>query len=461
MQRFGRVLVVVGLAVGCGAGSKATVEDTAEECSDGRDNDRDGHVDCADQDCSQFAFCLEPDGGPDADTDVDSDSDTDVDSDSDSDSDSDTDTDSDSDTDTDSDSDADTDSDSDTGTDSDADFVSGCDGEDWIVEVVEEEGYAGAGPSIALDADGFVHLSHYGNTDPSRQVRYATNASGVWVGERVITVSPLGLGGDHTAIAVASDGTVRIAYETSGAFFAGHLGYATNEDGVWDTEEADSAGTARRPFLVLDVDDLAHMTYVNVTAGETRVRYVTNQSGDWVGDDVVASGSGEAPLVLDDDGFAHVAVCGASDVYGVRYATNASGAWVDEDVDDGTFESCSIARRSDGGIEVMYDTFSSPMNHATHEGGGWTIEELVDIDENYLGEFRIDAGDGEQIVYTGPDGSEGIRYGLDTGDGWTPDGVTDLDGQTYDMSMTVGPAGEPHLVYADPVNLDLVYAHCR
>jgi hypothetical protein len=76
-------------------------ENTLETCQDGHDNDRDGFVDCDDQDCSIFAMCV----GGDSDSDTDTDTDTDADADADADVDADADADVDSDTDADSDAD--------------------------------------------------------------------------------------------------------------------------------------------------------------------------------------------------------------------------------------------------------------------------------------------------------------------------------------------------------------------
>ena len=38
-------------------------ENTRAACTDGRDNDGDGHVDCDDQDCQDFVFCAQQNGG--------------------------------------------------------------------------------------------------------------------------------------------------------------------------------------------------------------------------------------------------------------------------------------------------------------------------------------------------------------------------------------------------------------
>jgi hypothetical protein len=86
---LGALLMVLATATGCsddngggqdlGAPDSAATEDTAQLCQDGQDNDGDQAVDCADPDCSRFAFCgqdggpasevgtpdgLQPDGGP-------------------------------------------------------------------------------------------------------------------------------------------------------------------------------------------------------------------------------------------------------------------------------------------------------------------------------------------------------------------------------------------------------------
>jgi len=113
-------------------------EFTAIECQDGKDNDRNGLVDCDEPNCAGYVFCVDaghfvdqdvPDGsvdsggGTDTSTldDTDSDTSTETPTDTGADSDVDGDSDSDTDSDTDMDVDADTDSDVDTDADSDSD----------------------------------------------------------------------------------------------------------------------------------------------------------------------------------------------------------------------------------------------------------------------------------------------------------------------------------------------------
>lgn len=64
----------------CGGETSQPTEATPGDCSDLADNDRDGHIDCGDQDCQVFAVCV---GAGDGDADADGDGDGDGDGDSD------------------------------------------------------------------------------------------------------------------------------------------------------------------------------------------------------------------------------------------------------------------------------------------------------------------------------------------------------------------------------------------
>src|SRR5262249_30989368 len=60
------ILTCLCLANAAPARADAEPENTRSACTDGRDNDGDGHVDCADQDCQDFNFCapVAARGGP-------------------------------------------------------------------------------------------------------------------------------------------------------------------------------------------------------------------------------------------------------------------------------------------------------------------------------------------------------------------------------------------------------------
>lgn len=58
------MLLFCALALGCQ--TPAPTESTVDQCSNGRDDDGDGFVDCNDPACRVYAFCLNIDGGTDA-----------------------------------------------------------------------------------------------------------------------------------------------------------------------------------------------------------------------------------------------------------------------------------------------------------------------------------------------------------------------------------------------------------
>ncbi len=82
------VLVIPSTFWGVGCSDEAQVstnERTAGECADGRDNDQDGKIDCADSGCQLYIFCTLSTSSSETDSDLDVDTDTDTDTDSDTD----------------------------------------------------------------------------------------------------------------------------------------------------------------------------------------------------------------------------------------------------------------------------------------------------------------------------------------------------------------------------------------
>lgn len=59
-------LVLAALALGACEGDDEPTESSVDACSNGRDDDRDGLIDCADPACRAYVFCLQSDAGADA-----------------------------------------------------------------------------------------------------------------------------------------------------------------------------------------------------------------------------------------------------------------------------------------------------------------------------------------------------------------------------------------------------------
>ena len=132
----------------------------------------------------------------------------------------------------------------------------------WVITTVDSSGgESGEYPSIALDSSDKAHIVYfYSYTTQeyitqeffapplSRDLKYATNASGSWV---ITTVDSSG--GEYTSIALDSSNKVHISYSAWGP-----LQYATNASGSWVITTVDSG---EYPSIALDSSDRAHISY--------------------------------------------------------------------------------------------------------------------------------------------------------------------------------------------------------
>ena len=75
----------------------------------------------------------------------------------------------------------------------------------WILSTLDAEGNNGLDTSLAVDADGAVHVSYHDSTD--EDLRYATNASGEWTIE---VVDEEGWTGIHTSLVLDDDDAERV-----------------------------------------------------------------------------------------------------------------------------------------------------------------------------------------------------------------------------------------------------------
>jgi len=131
-----------------------------------------------------------------------------------------------------------------------------------------------------------------------------------------------------------------------------------------------------------------------------------------------------------------------------------------QDVDDGDFAICSLAVDSSGIFHLLYDTGISNIHSGLWDGATWDLD-FVPLADTWLGQLVIDRGDASHLVYSGPVGSESIRYAVDTGAGWDEEVVVDLVAEPYAAVLAVGPHREPHVAYHDNTLGDSRYAHCR
>ena len=141
----------------------------------------------------------------------------------------------------------------------------------WHITVVQTTHVTIGYSSLALDADGYPHISYkFYNYSPA-ELRHAYLDAGGW---HIETVEQAEIN-NATSIALDSDGYPHIAYPA-----AGQLKYAFQDAGGWHittvTEEANTVGDLS---MALDAANYPHISYYEETNQDLKVAYL--DAGGW------------------------------------------------------------------------------------------------------------------------------------------------------------------------------------
>ena len=148
--------------------------------------------------------------------------------------------------------------------------------------IVDSGSSLGSHTSIALDSNGYKHISYYHATN--KDLMYATDKSGSWV---TTSIDTSGIVGHYTSIAIDSNDDVHISYYDS---TNGDLKYATDKSGSWVTTSIDTSGiVGHYTSIAIDSNDDVHISYYDTTNGD--LKYATNKSGSWVTTSIDTSGT--------------------------------------------------------------------------------------------------------------------------------------------------------------------------
>lgn len=208
----------------------------------------------------------------------------------------------------------------------------------WTVETIDKDAAGaevGRYSSIAVDAQGAVHLAYWDKT--GNNLKYATNATGAFVveianGADVVDGEEEKIG-QFASLGLDAGGFAHVAtyFETGSS-----LAYLTNKSGAWARTIVDNDGQDVGKYAALAVDKSSAVHVAYRYSSEEDLRYATNASGAWKAETVdgrnVKVGS-YVSLALDADDKAHISY-NQGDLDFLRYATNAPGYWVAAVVED-------------------------------------------------------------------------------------------------------------------------------
>ncbi|MEC7461913.1 MAG: putative Ig domain-containing protein, partial [Candidatus Thermoplasmatota archaeon] len=333
-------------------------------------------------------------------------------------------------------------------------------------------------PTISYNSNNFILVN---NTAMSPSA-IPTNSGGP-IPSRIIDVGSVGSYtswgiSNDTSIAMDSDGYMHISYRDS---TNKTLLYATDKSGSWVTTTVDSEyGSGDASSIALDSNNNVHIVHFESDAW--RLRYTTNMSGSWVSSRIVATGFlGFSPsIALDSDDNIHVSYMQADSAYRIKYATNSSGSWVDTTVSPTTTDcslvspnichlapnafrtTTSIALDSNDKPHISYTCAGTVSNadlcFTTNAGGSWSYQTLDSSgNTGFDNSLSIDSDNNLHISYYDAT-NENLRYATNKSGSWDYSSIDQTGDVGHDTSLGIDSDNNVHISYYDKTNRDLKYA---
>ena len=217
--------------------------------------------------------------------------------------------------------------------------------------------------AVATDPSGQPHVAYQGKNYHLYHARYDGRR---WTHELVDGTSDCGWG---NSIAVDAQGHVHISYAAFRGLGAQKLIYAVHDGSQWQVQEVgrDAAFT----HLKLDAEGHPHILF----KGDTGYSYAKHDGTRWHIEDIpiLAWNWYSDGLALDADGHAHVAANNS-------YATNQSGVWQVTNLVSEATAYMSIAVNNLGYPRVAV-CLSDRIEYFSFDGDNWSSELIVDSAE--------------------------------------------------------------------------------
>jgi fibronectin type 3 domain-containing protein len=316
----------------------------------------------------------------------------------------------------------------------------------WRMKTIQTLGTVGSSTSLAIDAQGALHMSYYdvSNTD----LRYANNSGGAWSSIALDSTNQVG---SSNRLALDANGKVHISYYDS---LNGNLKYATNAGGSWLFDTIDSIGSVGSyTSIVVDANGKVHISYYDDTNDD--LKYATNAGGSWFNWTVDSTGNVGmyTSIGLDASGKAHISYYDVTNT-ALKYANNTGGSWSTTSVDwiDNVGRFSSLLVDSEGKVHISYEKETGgDLMYATNAAGSWisdTVDGTADIRGSQYTSMAMDRHGVLHISYY-DDTNDDLRYANNVGGKWSHDVVDRKGDMGRSSSIAMDWNGVAHILYLD------------
>jgi PKD repeat protein len=322
---------------------------------------------------------------------------------------------------------------------------------EWTIQTVDDVGDVGEFTSLALDSNGYPHISYHNSTT----MKYAAWNGSEWHNQ---TVDSVGNVGEYTSLALNISGYPCISYRDATNNI---LKYASWNGSFWNTETVDNAwGAGWYTSLSLNSSDYPCVSYHNTTV----LKYASWNGSSWVIQTVDSSANivgAHSSLALKGGDYPCI-----SYYYGtngdLKYAAWNGTAWtlqiVDSVGDVGKYT--SLALDSSGNPRISYyENINKDLKYAAWSGTAWstqTIDSIGDVGSDTS--LALDNTGNPGVSYYDTTNGD-LKYAAWSGTAWSTQVVDSTGNVGKYTSLTLDSSGSPCISYYDTSNWNLKYAN--